>query len=351
MAKISELPIAGPITGEEPVILVQDDEAKQSPIGTLVEQAAQPYVDQAQGFANATEIIGDQVVETAGLIAAALLVMGRLYDVRSTALAALGEGELFTSKEGGSFAVYETSSVAPYYTMISLVGYSGSILLSLLTQSSGKLLGRTSAGTGPIEELGIAGLLSLSGGVLKGLAASHGLFNTLASGTYMTAMIAGGSPTTVAVPTGTTLFIPLRPAKDITFDRLEVEVTTLVAGSTFHLAIYGDDGNKPDATDVIARTTTPLDGATTGIKNTAAEMTGTLLAGHTYWLAIATSGSINFRAPPLASLPIVGTTSASMSVSVYRSAAGAYAQLPAVAPVTAVGTANTTVPIIRLRAA
>lgn len=351
MAKISELPIAGPLTGTEPVILVQDDEAKQSPIGTLVEQAAQPSVDQAQGFANATEIIGDQVAETASFIAAVLVAMGRFYGIRTDAVAALPVGQLFTSNEGGTFGVYERTSTAPYYAMRSVIGYSGSILTSLLTQGTGKLLGRTTEGTGAIEELAIGGLLSLSSGVLTGLLASHGLYNTGATGTYITAMIAAGSPTTVAVPTGTTQFIPIRPAKDITFDRLEVEVTTLVAGSTFHLAIYGDSGNKPDTTDVIARTTTALSGASTGIKDTGAEMTGTLLAGRTYWLAIATSGSITFRAPPLASLPIVGTTSAAMSVSCYRQATATFAQLPSTAPTTSVGTANTTVPIIRLRVA
>lgn len=52
MAKITDLPLAGPLSGTEPVILVQDGAAKKSPIGALVEQVAQPIVDEAQGIAD-----------------------------------------------------------------------------------------------------------------------------------------------------------------------------------------------------------------------------------------------------------------------------------------------------------
>ena len=72
MAKISELPIAGPLTGTEPVILVQDDEAKQSPIGTLVEQVAQPYInaaaDQAGLAATYASTAGAVVAETTRVV-------------------------------------------------------------------------------------------------------------------------------------------------------------------------------------------------------------------------------------------------------------------------------------------
>ena len=45
MAKITELPEAGPLSGTEPVIVVQDGEARQSTIGAVVEEVAQPFVD------------------------------------------------------------------------------------------------------------------------------------------------------------------------------------------------------------------------------------------------------------------------------------------------------------------
>lgn len=51
MAKITELPVAGPLSGTEPVIVVQDGEARQSTIGTVVEEVAQPFVDEAAASA------------------------------------------------------------------------------------------------------------------------------------------------------------------------------------------------------------------------------------------------------------------------------------------------------------
>lgn len=48
MAKITDLPVASPLSGTEPVIVVQDGEARQSTIGAVVEEVAQPFVDQTQ---------------------------------------------------------------------------------------------------------------------------------------------------------------------------------------------------------------------------------------------------------------------------------------------------------------
>lgn len=51
MAKITELPVAGPLSGTEPVMVVQDGEARQSTIGAVVEEVAQPFVDEAADIA------------------------------------------------------------------------------------------------------------------------------------------------------------------------------------------------------------------------------------------------------------------------------------------------------------
>lgn len=49
MVKISALPpVVGPLTGNEPVVMVQGGEARQGSIGAIVEQVAQPFVDEAQ---------------------------------------------------------------------------------------------------------------------------------------------------------------------------------------------------------------------------------------------------------------------------------------------------------------
>lgn len=51
MSKITTLPVAGPLTGEEPVLIVQGGQARQTTIGALIEELAQPYVDQAESAA------------------------------------------------------------------------------------------------------------------------------------------------------------------------------------------------------------------------------------------------------------------------------------------------------------
>lgn len=52
MAKVTTLPFAGPLTGAEPILVIQDGEARQGLVGALIEELAQPFVDQAE--ANAT---------------------------------------------------------------------------------------------------------------------------------------------------------------------------------------------------------------------------------------------------------------------------------------------------------
>lgn len=52
MSKISTLPVAGPLTGEEPVIIVQEGQTRQSTIGAVIDEVAGPYVDEAQTARN-----------------------------------------------------------------------------------------------------------------------------------------------------------------------------------------------------------------------------------------------------------------------------------------------------------
>ena len=52
MAKITELPLAGPLSGAETVPLVQGDEMKQAAIGELVDAAVEPAIEQAEAFAS-----------------------------------------------------------------------------------------------------------------------------------------------------------------------------------------------------------------------------------------------------------------------------------------------------------
>lgn len=68
MAKITELPVAGPLSGTEPVIVVQDGEARRSTIGAVVEEVAQPSVDQAAASALSASIAAAFNVPWLGIV-------------------------------------------------------------------------------------------------------------------------------------------------------------------------------------------------------------------------------------------------------------------------------------------
>lgn len=305
----------------------------------------------ARASAEATELIGDQVSATAAFMAQVLTSMGRYYASRATAVAALAVGDLFTSNEGGPLAVYQRTGTAPFYVLVSVVGYAGAVTGSQLTQATDRMLGRTTGGTGAIEELTVDGLAVLGGGKLTGRAASHGLFGKQAAGEYISPLVNATATTTVLFGTGFAHMLPLRPMRNVAIDRLEIEVTGALAGGSCHLAVYPDINGRPDTSTVLARTATPLDCASTGIKNTGTEIALTLERGQTYWIAIISSGNITFRAAAPGSLAPLGSSAASLSPFSTVAFAQSYAVLPTTCPATSGGITTTAVPLIRARTA
>lgn len=304
---------------------------------------------------NAASIIGNQVAVTATFIAQVMASLGRFYSVRSVAVSALNVDDLFSSNEGGPLAIYKRTSTTPFYSLVTTLGYAGPIGNSQLTQSTERILGRTSASTGAIEEITIDGMLSLSDSKLTGLTVAHGAYNTLVSGDYITPVVNATAISSAASQTGLIFFTLLRPAKDITIDRLETEVVTPQSGSKFHLGIYGDNGNKPDGTAVIAKTTTELDSSSAGLKNTGTEISATLLKGKTYWLALtinSTATSVTFRTVGVSGMAMLGSGNpALMTPTCYRSATYTYGPLPTTCPTTGLGTPNFAPALIRARIA
>ncbi|ABD25110.1 hypothetical protein Saro_0663 [Novosphingobium aromaticivorans DSM 12444] len=302
--------------------------------------------------AEAVGTIAGQVAENAALVAEVLAAMGRFYATRSSGVAATSVGELFTSNEGGTLAVYQRTATTPFYSTISVVGYAGGIGSSLLTMASARLLGRTTGSTGPIEELSAAGLLSLSGGTLRGLHAAHGLFGKGVTGEYVSPQINNAAPTTVTLTTGGIHYTPLRVMRDLAFDRLEVEVTSNpAAGTTIHLAIYPDNGGVPDGSTALARTASPIDAVGIAIKNTGSEVAGALAKGQTYWLAISVSATTVLRAAAVGAMPIIGYPSSSFTGCSWLSSTFTHAQLPSTCLTTALGTAGGLTPLVRARIA
>lgn len=99
MAKITELPTAGPLTGAEPVMVVQDGESRQSAIGPLVDVLAGPYAAIAEAAAVAAQAGVDRFRET--------IAQG---------IADFAVGEFFASAETGTTRIYQRTDTAPFYT-------------------------------------------------------------------------------------------------------------------------------------------------------------------------------------------------------------------------------------------
>ena len=139
--------------------------------------------------------------------------------------------------------------------------------------------------------------------------------------------------------------VPFIPAKAITVNQLNLEVTTLLAASTARLGIYASDAGSVPST-LIQQGATTIDCATVGDKSTAVTAT-VLAAGTLYWIAIATSGAQTFRGLPLTSLMCLPGDATITGVYTLRRATFTYASLPATAP-TSVPTSSIA-PFVRLR--
>lgn len=78
----------------------------------------------------------------------------------------------------------------------------------------------------------------------------------------------------------------------MTIDRLDVEVSTLIAAAQARLAIYADNAGAPGA--LLRDGASVLDCSTNGLKS--ATITSlTMTAGTTYWLAILSSSTQAYR--------------------------------------------------------
>jgi Phage tail repeat like len=142
---------------------------------------------------------------------------------------------------------------------------------------------------------GLQTALDSKASVGAGNAAAKGVHATqpnIAAGQFVTPQLAALALTTIAAAANRLDYIPFIPARDLTVDRLDIEVTTLIAASQARVAIYADSAGAPAA--ILRDGASVLDCSTTGLKSatiTALSMT----AGTTYWLAILSSSTQTYR--------------------------------------------------------
>jgi len=120
----------------------------------------------------------------------------------------------------------------------------------------------------------------------------HAMQPNVAAGQFLTPQITGLALTTIAAAANRLDYLPFIPAKNVTIDRLDIEVSTLVASAQARVAIYADNAGVPGA--LLREGASVLDCGSQGLKS--ATITSiNMVAGTAYWLAIHSSSTQTYR--------------------------------------------------------
>ena len=183
-----------------------------------------------------------------------------------------------------------------------------------------------------------------------GSAAAKGVHATqpnIAAGQFLTPQLTALALTTIAAAANRLDYIPFIPAQDVTVDRLDVEVSTLIASAQARLAIYADNAGAPGA--LLRDGASVLDCSTNGLKSsliTALAMT----AGTTYWLAILSNSTQTYRGIAVGALMPMAVTATLNATYVHKRQTQTFASgMPANA--SGLTDVSGTVPLIKLRVA
>lgn len=164
---------------------------------------------------------------------------------------------------------------------------------------------------------------------------------------YAHLAVNGLALTTIAAAANRLDFMPFIPARTITVNQLELEVSTAAGGgSSGRLGIYASDATTGLPTTLIQQGAATIDASATGNKTTTITATQ-LVAGTLYWIAVASSSTQTYRGLAVgALLPLEGNATANAMYTLRR-ATFTFASLPATAPATTLTSA--TAPHVRLR--
>lgn len=163
---------------------------------------------------------------------------------------------------------------------------SGAVTGSGLTMATARLLGRSTAGTGAVEEITLGTGLSFSGTTLNATGGGGSGFGGYAVGNWICPV---NGPLGAGSASGTADQIYLIPAmvdRSITVSELGARVATVAAGSTVQLAIYGSSNGVP--TGLPLASTGDLSSATSTVISSAV-ISFNITAGGLYWMAVSAS--------------------------------------------------------------
>lgn len=220
----------------------------------------------------------------------------------------------------------------PYWTAGGAVA--GAITGSGLTMATARLLGRTTAGTGAVEEIAAGPGALLSGGVLNTTGSTLNTYGASTGDILLNALTAS-TLTTVNTTADRLDFYPLVPlANDLTISALAIYVVTGIAGALCRVGIYADNNGKPDG-GALLFDSGALDCATSATARESA-VSLTLSKSSRYWLAVLANNTQTLRGIPSASLMMLPRSSDLSSTTAInlRRATLTYGALPSTAPST-----------------
>ena len=169
-----------------------------------------------------------------------------------------------------------------------------------LSMTTARLLGRTTAGSGAVEEISVGSGLSLSAGSLAATGAGLAVSGRIAGRYYYGPFSQAGSLGAITVAK---LYAqPYYIGSSASFDRIAVAVTG-VASSFVRLGMYTDNSGKPDT---LVFDSGQIDTSTLGIKEYTISQTR---SGWVWVAAVAQTNSANFVRLAALINPMIGTTS------------------------------------------
>lgn len=190
MPKISELPLAGPLTGAEALPVVQGGNTRRANIVDFLQGAVGAAIDEAVAqVGTGVMTSGAFTMNSERLLGRTSPSSGRVEEISIGAGLSLSAGVL-TAQPAGVLPIANggtnATTAAAARTNLGAAA-AGAIGGSGLTMTTARILGRTTASTGVVEEITIGAGLTLTAGVLSATGGGSG------SGTVTSVQASGGT--------------------------------------------------------------------------------------------------------------------------------------------------------------
>jgi hypothetical protein len=204
------------------------------------------------------------------------------------------------------------------------VSASAAIAVSKLSQSTARILGRTTAGAGSVEEISVGSGLSLSSGTLTGITDYTNYLASIGqSSTVIETIERNSAFASTAATSGTLFLMMITPVVNTTITKLSLNIITAATGTgtLFKMGVYSF--NEGTNTATLLASTASVTSAVTAIQLAELPLTSptsiTLVAGTRYALGFL---AVGYTTNPSPSSAIVPTNLSTLPPVMSRSVSG-----------------------------